>query len=123
MAGLMNWLRTLFGASGQQQTMGGAVNAAPLMPVGAVLVDVRSQGEFESGHIDGAVSLPLDRIHLGITRSVPDKTTPLVLYCRSGARSGRARTILSEMGYSKVTNGGSIRTVASRFQRTIISDR
>ena len=103
--------------------MGGAVNAAPLMPVGAVLVDVRSQGEFDSGHIDGAVSLPLDRIHLGITRSVPDKTTPLVLYCRSGARSGRARTILSEMGYSKVTNGGSIRTVASRFQRTIISDR
>ena len=123
MVGLMNWLRKIFGASGQQHTMEDAANAASLLPVGAVLVDVRSQSEFDSGHIEGAVSLPLDRIHLGITRAVPEKATPVLLYCRSGARCGRARTILSGMGYTQVKNGGGIGSVASRLNRTVTSRR
>lgn len=116
----MNWLRKIFGASGQQQMPGGEADVSSQLPVGTVLVDVRSQAEFDSGHIEGAESMPLDRIHLGIARAVPDKTTPLLLYCRSGARSGRARTMLSGMGYTHVKNGGGIRSVASRLRRTII---
>ncbi|MEP7298573.1 MAG: rhodanese-like domain-containing protein [Burkholderiales bacterium] len=101
----------------------GAAGDKPALPVGTMLVDVRGAGEFDSGHIEGAVSLPLDRIHVDIARAVPDQKMPLVLYCRSGARSGRACNVLTEMGYDQVTNGGGIGSLALRLNRRITARR
>ena len=55
---------------------------------GAVLIDVRTPGEFAEGHIEGAVNIPLDRI--GHARVAPTAAAPLFVYCASGARSDRA---------------------------------
>ena len=85
----------------------------------ALLIDVRSPGEFNSGHIAGAVNLPLDRVESDISGIAPDKSTPLLLYCRSGARSGRACEILSSVGYRSVRNGGGIGSLALQLGRMV----
>ena len=56
---------------------------------GARLIDVRTAGEYAGGHIPGAVNVPLQQIG-AIASEVPDKSTPLFVYCMSGARSQQA---------------------------------
>ena len=56
---------------------------------GATLIDVREQVEWDAGHIAGAVFIPRGQLDQEIAAAVPDKDTEIVLYCRSGARSGR----------------------------------
>lgn len=72
-----------------------------------VLVDVRSAWEFESGHLNGAVNIPLEQIGSRATE-LRNLKAPLVLYCRSGARSGMATALLTQLGLSAVYNGGGI---------------
>ena len=96
-----------------------ATSATASLPSGTVLIDVRSMGEFDSGHIEGAVALPLDRIQHDIASVVPDKATPLLLYCRSGARSGRACEIVSQLGYTATRNGGGIGSLALSLGRRV----
>lgn len=108
-AGLARWVSKLIGAERSELP-------TPL-PSTAVLVDVRSEGEFSGGHIDGAVSLPLDRIQTDVQRAIPDRTTLVVLYCRSGARSGHACQLLAQMGYEQVHNGGAIDRLAFALGR------
>lgn len=74
---------------------------------GALLVDVRTAGEFSAGHLPGAVNIPLDRIADTIPSRVPDKNQVLLLHCRSGRRSGIAVTQLRALGYQNVFNIGS----------------
>jgi len=100
-----------------------ADDEVPPLPAGTVLVDVRSQAEFDSGHLEGAVLLPLDRLLADIERLIPDRATPLVLYCRSGARSGRACAVLAQMGYAEASNGGGIGSLALRLNRAITPRR
>ena len=69
---------------------------------GAVLMDVREADEFRSGHIPGAVNVPLSAIH---TISIP-KTGTLFVYCLRGTRSKRAVSILKRMGYNARSIGG-----------------
>lgn len=118
-AGPMNWIRKLLGTP-SAGTADFANDAS--LPVGTMLVDVRSVGEFDSGHIEGALSLPPDHIHVDIAKAVPDRATPLLLYCRSGARSGRACTVVSQMGYANIRNGGSIAN-ATRSSRRPVTTR
>ena len=75
---------------------------------GAVLLDVRSTKEYQSGHIPGSVHLSLR--HIGqIGEVVPEKTTPIFVYCLSGARSAQAVAALSNfLGYGAVKNIGGI---------------
>jgi len=115
----MNWIRKLLGTSAAQVPAPRVDDEVQPLPAGTVLVDVRSQGEFDAGHLEGALLLPLDRIQADIERSVPDRSTPMVLYCRSGARSDRACAVLAQMGYAKVTNGGGIGSLAERLNRAI----
>ena len=77
---------------------------------GAFLVDVRSPGEFSGGSAKGAVNIPLDQV----TRQL-DKfknKSQLVVFCRSGNRSGQAKSILESNGFTNVTNGGTWDNVA-----------
>lgn len=71
---------------------------------GAVLLDVREADEFQSGHIPGAVNLPLSRVG----QASWDKSTPIFAYCLRGTRSRRAVGELARMGYGSVKSIGGI---------------
>ena len=71
---------------------------------GAVLIDVREPDEFRSGHIPGAINMPLSGSH---NLSFP-KDTPIYLYCLRGSRSLKAAAILKGQGYTNVKSIGGI---------------
>ncbi len=71
---------------------------------GAVLIDVREPEEFRSGHIPGAINMPLSGSH---NLSFP-KDTPIYLYCLRGSRSLKASVILKGQGYTNVKSIGGI---------------
>lgn len=77
----------------------------------AVLLDVRKDDEFRSGHIPGALNIPLSRID---TITIP-KDKPLYVYCLRGARSKRAVNALKRMGYANVRSIGGIATYTGRI--------
>jgi molybdopterin/thiamine biosynthesis adenylyltransferase/rhodanese-related sulfurtransferase len=67
---------------------------------GAVWVDIREQDEWQEGHIPGAVYVPRGHLESRIEAAVPDRSTPVVLYCAAGNRSAFAAKTLEELGYS-----------------------
>ena len=67
-----------------------------------ILVDVRSEDEYRNGHIDGAVSIPLNEI--GYRYLELDPAKPIVVYCQVGARSQVACSILGRLGFPDVLN-------------------
>lgn len=73
-----------------------------------VLLDVRTQEEFDAGHIAGAILLPYDKINVKAATVLPDKEKEIVLYCRSGRRSAIAKKALVELGYKDVEDFGGI---------------
>jgi rhodanese-related sulfurtransferase len=75
---------------------------------GAMVIDVRSPGEFESGHLPKAINIPLDDIGDALPRRVQDKNQVLLLHCQSGMRSGIAAKKLKGMGYTNTFNLGSL---------------
>ena len=74
---------------------------------GAVLLDVRSPGEYRQGRLPGSQNLPLQAIDR-IGQLAAGKGTPLVVYCHSGARSRQAAMRLRQMGYSAVWDIGGL---------------
>ena len=75
-----------------------------LIKDGALLVDVRSPGEFAAGSRPGSLNIPLDELE---RRSGEfDKEKPLILCCASGARSGIAAAMLKRQGFKNVVNAG-----------------
>ena len=76
-----------------------------------VILDVREQDEFDSGHIAGAVLLPVGSISEATAAEViPKKDSVVLVYCRSGNRSKTASEKLVELGYTKVYEFGGINT-------------
>lgn len=75
-----------------------------LLKSGAVIVDVRSRGEFASGSREGSINIPLDE--LGTSASKLDPKVPVVLCCASGTRSAMAAGVLRRKGFSKIVNAG-----------------
>lgn len=94
-----------------------SVFAGPELPPAEkmLLLDVRTPGEYQRGHITGALSLPLDQIGNLAHSVIPDKNLALVVYCQSGMRSAMARKILLKLGYQPVINGGGIGKLARRL--------
>lgn len=75
----------------------------------AVVLDVREPNEYATGHLPGAVLLPLGTIDAdSATRVIPTKDSEVLVYCRSGARSRRAVRRLLELGYTQAVNIGGI---------------
>jgi phage shock protein E len=72
-----------------------------------IIVDVRSPWEYESQHIPGALNIPLEQIPYK-TDEFKSFQHPVVVYCRSGARSGMALGMLQQNGITNVYNGGGI---------------
>ena len=74
---------------------------------GATVIDVSSSWEFADGHVEGALNIPLEEIP-GRLAEIQSLKQPLVVYCRSGNRSGMAQGFLSQAGISEVYNGGGL---------------
>ena len=74
---------------------------------GALLIDVRTAGEFGSGHLPNTINLPLDEIESSLPRRLKDKNQVILLHCQSGMRSGVAKKKLNGLGYTNAFNLGS----------------
>lgn len=70
----------------------------------AVIIDVRRPSEFASGHIEGAINIPLDSIKEDASKI--SKQVPVILCCASGMRSGNAQAYLKKQGYDAYNGGG-----------------
>lgn len=74
---------------------------------GALLIDVRTGGEFVAGHLPHAINLPVNEIDAVLPRHVPDKNKVLLVHCQSGLRSGIAKRKMKALGYLNVFDVGS----------------
>ena len=92
----MNILELIFGEK---------VNLQELISCGATILDVRTKGEFQSGHLRNSINIPVDNLPQNIKKL--DKNKPIITCCASGARSASARRILLSNGFEQVYNGGS----------------
>lgn len=72
----------------------------------ALLLDVRTAGEYAQGHLEQAKLLPYDEISSGISALTEDKNQLIYVYCRSGRRSGIAKQTLESLGFTNVHNIG-----------------
>jgi len=95
---MINALKKIFG-------LGPAVNYGELVSNGAIILDVRSKGEFSGGHIKGAVNISVDTLRNNLSK-LKDKNKPIITCCASGMRSASAKSILQSNGYTQVYNGG-----------------
>jgi len=84
---------------------------------GKYVVDVRTEREWETGHIDGAILIPHDRIKEKIAEYVSDRKAPIVLYCRTGHRAALALDALKEIGYENVENYGGYEDARRKLQK------
>lgn len=78
-----------------------------------IVIDVRSEEEFNQEHVDGAMWFDVEKIAAGEMPDVP-KNEQIVLYCRSGARSSVAAHLLQAKGFVNVTSGGGLGHMAAR---------
>ena len=83
---------------------------------GAVLLDVRTSGEYAEGHIPGSKNLPLQSIDK-VERMIENKATPIFVHCLSGARSRQAAAVLQQMGYTNVKNIGGIASYTGKVEK------
>ena len=100
------------GLVGLYQNMNGQTNTKQLTELiqkGAYLVDVRTPQEFAEGHVDGSINIPLDQVQQQLSKFKGKKN--VIVFCRSGNRSGQAKAILEQNGITNVTNGGTWQTV------------
>lgn len=74
---------------------------------GGQLIDVRSAVEFSQGALHGAINIPMDSFQLLIDGI--DQTKPVLLYCRTGARSGMVKRYLEQLGFDQVHNIGGVK--------------
>jgi phage shock protein E len=81
------------------------IDYAELVKNGAIIVDVRSKGEYAGGAIKGSLNIPVDVLSSNL-KLLKDKEKPIITCCASGMRSASAKSILLASGYKTVHNGG-----------------
>jgi phage shock protein E len=82
---------------------------------GAFLVDVRTPAEFSGGSVKGAVNIPLETIPRQLAKFRNKQN--IVVFCKSGGRSGQAKSILEQNGFQHIINGGSWQNVQQLVDR------
>ena len=80
------------------------------MSEGGQLIDVRSPVEFSQGALDGAINMPVS--HFQTLIDDIDNSKPVLLYCRSGARSEMVKKYLEQLGFNQVHNIGGLQQFA-----------
>ena len=83
-------------------------DVATLINQGALIVDVRTPGEFNAGNYPNSVNIPLQQLNQRIAELGDSKEKPVVLYCASGTRSGVASKMLKSAGFTTVVNAGGL---------------
>lgn len=83
-----------------------ATEARALVQAGARLVDVRTLEDFDAGHLPGAIHLPLETLGERATSELAPLDAPVVVYCNTGNRSGRATELLRSLGFTEVHDLG-----------------
>ncbi len=81
---------------------------SPPIPGQPLIIDVRTAEEYRAEHVREAINIPYDEIAAHIAAVAPDRDSRIVLYCRSGRRSGIAEQTLRQMGYRQVENKGGL---------------
>ncbi len=81
-----------------------ARQAWPMIENGVLLIDVRTKEEFDAGHIEGALNIPYEDTNALMNAIGADKQRPVVVYCRSGNRSGKSKKALDANGYTHIFN-------------------
>ena len=102
---MLAFLKKIFG--------GTTINYKEQVTNGAIIVDVRTSGEFKAGHIPGSKNFPLDNIRTKVA-DLKKLNKPVITVCRSGARSGMAKGILKSAGI-EVYNGGAWTSLKSKI--------
>lgn len=95
---MLNSILSLFG-------LGKKIDYKEMLNNGGVIVDVRSKGEYNSGHIKGSINIPLDQLSSNLKKFKTEQ--PIITCCASGMRSGAAKNLLKSKGYANTVNGGS----------------
>ena len=84
-----------------------------------LLIDVRTPLEYAQGHLAGSLNIPHEQVE-DIASAIGDqKDRPVILFCRSGARSGMALGLLLQQGYTNLANGGGVVELADRLGLTL----
>ena len=104
---MVSFLKKLFAA-------GPSIDFKGLVKNGAVILDVRTRGEYQGGHVKGSVNMPLNELPTSAARL--NKSTPVITCCASGMRSATAKNLLLEMGFSEVHNGGGWTSLNSKLR-------
>lgn len=94
---MLNLIKNLFGLEKTDYTQ--------LVKDGAIILDVRSKGEYAGGHVKGSINIPVDQLESNLQK-LKDKAKPIITCCASGMRSASAKNILLSNGFKEVYNGG-----------------
>ena len=118
----MRWvigaLMTLtLGSAHSSDASAGAAQVGPVAKP-TLVVDVRTAEEFAKGHFPGAINIPHEDIVQGIRARKVDKDQTVLLYCRSGNRSGQAEARLQSAGFSGAKNVGGLNALLAATGRT-----
>jgi rhodanese-related sulfurtransferase len=105
---MINTLKKIF-------NIGPQVDLSEIVAKGAIIVDVRTKAEYQSGHIKGSVNIPLQVLTQQLSKLKKDK--PIITCCASGMRSASAKGILKSNGYAEVYNGGSWISLDSKLSK------
>ena len=103
---MIQTLKNIFG-------LGPKTDYTELLKKGAQIIDVRSKGEYQGGHIKGSVNIPLDSLNHNLTKLKKDK--PVITCCASGMRSAAAKNVLKANGFKEVYNGGGWMSLRSKL--------
>lgn len=85
-----------------------------------VVIDVRTQAEWDAGHLDGAILIPYDQITDRIGAVVKDKSQTIYVHCRTGRRAQVAKETLERLGYTNVVNLGTLEEAAKALKMRIV---
>jgi len=105
---MLNKIKKLFSG-------GPKADFAALAKQGAIILDVRSKGEYAGGHIKGSINISVDQLATNLSR-LKDKNKAIITCCASGMRSASAKNILTSKGYANVHNGGGWNSLQSKIK-------
>jgi phage shock protein E len=100
----MNFLKLIFGKK---------VNLQEVISNGAVILDVRTKAEYQSGHLRNSINIPVANLSQNLKKL--NKNKPIITCCASGSRSASAMSFLKSNGFEEVYNGGSWSSLKKYF--------
>ncbi|MBT5576721.1 MAG: rhodanese-like domain-containing protein [Microbacteriaceae bacterium] len=107
-------------------TLGVAGCSSPSEPVGlaegTVIIDVRTPGEFATGHLEGALNIDVQSADFAAQVNQLDPAADYFIYCRSGNRSGQAIAQMSNMGFTSMVNGRSVQQASDYSGVAVVTD-